>query len=43
VHYERGRWEEVKTAARAMSIDEDSVAPLYFDAVNWAECTLLVR
>ena len=43
VNYERGRWDEVKTAARAMSIDEASVAPLYFDAVNWAECTLLVR
>ena len=43
VNYEKGCWDEVKTAARAMSIDEDSLAPLYFDAVNWAECTLLVR
>ena len=43
VNYEKGCWDEGKTAARAMSIDEDSLAPLYFDAVNWAECTLLVR
>jgi c-di-GMP-related signal transduction protein len=43
VNYERGCWDQVKTAAQAMSIDEDSLTPLYFDAVNWAECTLLVR
>ena len=43
LNYEKGCWEEVKIAARLMSIDENHLSPIYFDAVNWAECTLMVR
>jgi len=43
LNYERGCWEEVKATAKVMSIDEDRLSPLYFDAVNWAEYTLMVR
>ncbi len=40
--YERGCWDEVTAAARALSIDPDCLSPVYFEAVNWAEGTLTV-
>jgi c-di-GMP-related signal transduction protein len=43
LNYERGCWEQVNRGAAKMPIDDACLAPLYFDAVNWAECTLMVR
>jgi len=41
--YERGCWDPVARAAQSLSIDPDRLPPLYFDAVNWAEGTFMVR
>lgn len=41
--YERGCWHQVSRRAQALSIDPNSLSPLYFDAVNWAEGTFIVR
>lgn len=43
LNYEKGCWDLVKRSAAAMAIDETRLSPLYFDAVNWAEGTLLGR
>jgi c-di-GMP-related signal transduction protein len=43
VNYEKGCWDLVTHSAAAMAIDETCLSPLYFDAVNWAEGTLLGR
>jgi c-di-GMP-related signal transduction protein len=43
VNYEKGCWDLVRHSAAAMAIDENCLSPLYSDAVNWAEGTLLRR
>ena len=42
LHYERGCWTEVGRRAAALSVDVGSLSPLYFEAVNWAEGTLMM-
>ena len=43
LHYEKGCWPEVERAAARLSVEVGCLAPLYFESVNWAEGTLMVR
>jgi c-di-GMP-related signal transduction protein len=43
LNYEKGCWDLVARSAAAMAIDEACLSPRYFEAVHWAEGTLLGR
>jgi c-di-GMP-related signal transduction protein len=43
LNYEKGCWDLVAHSAAAMAIDEACLSPRYFEAVHWAEGTLLGR
>ena len=36
LHYERGYWEEMGSAAVYLAVSEDAVPALYLESVDWA-------
>lgn len=37
LHYERGYWEEMGSAAVHLAVSEDAVPALYLESVDWAQ------
>jgi c-di-GMP-related signal transduction protein len=43
LHYERGCWEEIGSAAAHLGMSEDAVPALYIESVDWAQQILSGR